>query len=144
MIEKIKSSISLKISFLSLIACVIVSIVNVITEFYILGLVLMIFVFLFIMGILHFFTGLLWDVVKYKSNLVKSIVIISYLSIAIWLIYILLSLTFVVEYTTIILLIDLIWKLLICADAICVFVSIAKLIFGKKENGDNITKNTKE
>lgn len=137
MIERIKTSISLKFAALALIACGITKIISMTTDFYIADLCMIASIYISCMSLLFFIMATVFDLLDEKTDKYKSVIVMLYLTIGAYFLYRLICLTFITSFEVVIFLLNILWKLFICADGILIFYKIAKLIFGKGNNAED-------
>ena len=134
LLEKIKKSISLKIAFLALIAFIIEKIISLTIDTYLMDFILLATMCVCILSLIFFFVFvLIVESLGKLSDFFSPILVMAYLTATAYLLNYLVVITFLSSYDAVVFVTDLVWKLLLCATGVLIFIKIALLVFGKKK-----------
>ena len=131
-INKARISISLKIALLAVFAFIISEIVSSVTDFYAAELCVLASIYIFTMSLIFFAFSFIHDILGENASFFTLILVLLYITFAIFFLYYLIRLTYIAEFEMIPYVLDIAWKAFVCFDGIVIFCKIATLLFGKK------------
>lgn len=143
-INKAKISISLKIALLAVFAFIISEIVSSVTGFQEAELCVLISIYIFTMSLIFFAFSFIHDVLGENASFFTSILVLLYITFAIFFLYYLIRLSFIAEFEIIPYVLNIAWKVFVCFDGIVIFCKVATLLFGKKSIKDESQNDDKQ
>ncbi len=133
MIEKIKKSISLKISFLGLIGFIITKTISVTIDDYRMDVIVLSSICICVLSLIFFIFAIILEGLGKASKYFTSIFVLVYMTLLVYFLNYIVHVTFLSSIDIVAMITDSAWKILICATAILIFVKISLVIFGKQK-----------